>query len=379
MQKLTLINSTKECINPFELLGYEGENEANKLVFEFEEDFIDGLGIIYVKRNEEPTGTIELKKVGETYELPVERSLVSKEGEIVFQVEITTTKGETYKYSKFVMRVDDALDSDIPIPEEYPSWIELANSKLAELEEAVEKSEKVVDELVKAKENGEFNGQDGEDGFSPSAKVTQTEEGAEIEITDKDGTTKAVVKHGQGGGGAGQDGFSPIATVTETIEGAEIEITDKNGTTKATVYNGQDGKDGVSPSAKVTETVNGALIEIKDKDGTTIAHVENGKDGKDLTNPPIQDITTVLQTNSLYRGTISDNIAFVLPTVTDNTKLNTIQIQTVISNYENITIDLGTTKFFGDIPELGNGSFILYYEYDGTNWCVGALPVVSEV
>ena len=45
-----------------------------------------------LKRNEEPTGTIELKKVGETYELPVERSLVAKEGEIVFQVEITTNK-----------------------------------------------------------------------------------------------------------------------------------------------------------------------------------------------------------------------------------------------------------------------------------------------
>ena len=50
LQKLTLINSTKECINPFGLLGYEGEKEANKLVFEFEEDFIDGLGIIYVKK-----------------------------------------------------------------------------------------------------------------------------------------------------------------------------------------------------------------------------------------------------------------------------------------------------------------------------------------
>ena len=72
---------------------------------------------------------------------------------------------------------------------------------------------KVINDIVEAKENGEFNGEDGkdgEDGYSPSAKVTQTEEGAEIEITDKNGTTKAIVKNGQGGGGgAGQDGFLP--------------------------------------------------------------------------------------------------------------------------------------------------------------------------
>ena len=38
------------------------------------------------------------------------------------------------------MNVKDALNSDIPMPEEYPSWIELANSKLVELEEAVKEN-----------------------------------------------------------------------------------------------------------------------------------------------------------------------------------------------------------------------------------------------
>lgn len=86
-----------------------------------------------------------------------------------------------------------------------------------------------------------------------------------------------------------------------------------------------------------------------------------------------------LESNKLYRGNISESISFILPMVNNNDVLNTIEIQANISNYENITIDLGATKFFGDIPELSNGSFIIYYEYDGSNWCVGALPVVSEV
>ena len=41
----------------------------------------------------------------------------------------------------------------------------------------------------------------------------------------------------------GQDGFSPIATVTQTQSGATISITDKNGTTTANVTNGQDGEE----------------------------------------------------------------------------------------------------------------------------------------
>jgi hypothetical protein len=48
-------------------------------------------------------------------------------------------------------------------------------------------------------------------------------------------------------GGGGADGFSPIATVTQTDSGAIITITDKNGTTTATITNGKDGADGYSP------------------------------------------------------------------------------------------------------------------------------------
>lgn len=45
-------------------------------------------------------------------------------------------------------------------------------------------------------------------------------------------------------GNNGADGFSPVATVTQTGSGAVISITDKSGTTTATVTNGKDGADG---------------------------------------------------------------------------------------------------------------------------------------
>lgn len=45
-------------------------------------------------------------------------------------------------------------------------------------------------------------------------------------------------------GPAGQDGFSPIATVTQTEDGATISIQDVNGTTTAKVSNGAPGRQG---------------------------------------------------------------------------------------------------------------------------------------
>lgn len=55
-----------------------------------------------------------------------------------------------------------------------------------------------------------------------------------------------------GGTGSGQDCFSPIASVAQTEDGAVITITDKDGTTTATIANGKDGKDGAdgAPGAK---------------------------------------------------------------------------------------------------------------------------------
>ena len=95
------------------------------------------------------------------------------------------------------------------------------------------------------------DGKDGADGYSPTAKVTATSTGATVTITDKTGTTTAEIKNGADGkdgtngtngkdGTNGTDGFSPVATVTQTSTGADISITDKNGTTSASITNGTD-------------------------------------------------------------------------------------------------------------------------------------------
>ena len=94
----------------------------------------------------------------------------------------------------------------------------------------------------------QLKGDKGDDGYSPSAKVTQTTTGATVTITDKTGTTSATIENGKPGtdGTNGSDGFSPTANVVKTSDGARITITDKSGTTSTDITNGLDGSDGAA-------------------------------------------------------------------------------------------------------------------------------------
>lgn len=89
----------------------------------------------------------------------------------------------------------------------------------------------------------------------------------------------AAIGEAGGGGGTGNDGFSPIAKVTHTENGATITITDKDGTTTATVTNGKDGapgKDYVLTEADKEEIAVmvdvGASTLIVTVDGETASH-----------------------------------------------------------------------------------------------------------
>jgi hypothetical protein len=72
-------------------------------------------------------------------------------------------------------------------------------------------------------------------GFSPSKADMPAVEPVSVELPDSGGNVEN-----------GEDGFSPIATVEQTETGAVISITDKDGTTTATITNGKDGAPGKS-------------------------------------------------------------------------------------------------------------------------------------
>lgn len=90
----------------------------------------------------------------------------------------------------------------------------------------------VADGLRTDAANGKFNGKDGDkgaDGVSPTAAVTQTDDGAKFTVTDASGTTTAAIKNGTNGkdgapGAAGKDAVVD-ATLTQDGQAADAKVT----------------------------------------------------------------------------------------------------------------------------------------------------------
>lgn len=96
------------------------------------------------------------------------------------------------------------------------------------------------------------SGKDGEDGYSPIAYVTQTDDGVVITVTDKDGTTTATVYNGTDGTN-GTNAVSPVVSVSTITGGHRITITDKNGETTFDVMDGSDATIDTSKFAKTED------------------------------------------------------------------------------------------------------------------------------
>lgn len=115
----------------------------------------------------------------------------------------------------------------------------------------------------------------GADGISPTVETEQTETGATIYITDRLGVKSAIIKNGkdftydmftpeQLNSLKGQDGYSPTAKVKQTSNGARITITDKEQTTTADIQNGKTPVKGVDyfTDSDIESIVNQTKSEI---------------------------------------------------------------------------------------------------------------------
>ena len=73
----------------------------------------------------------------------------------------------------------------------------------------------VEEALTEAKENGEF---DGEDGYSPTVTLTRKSNGVQIDVQNKDGKQSATVYDGQGGGTGGGVTYIDASDLDENFE-----------------------------------------------------------------------------------------------------------------------------------------------------------------
>ena len=164
-----------------------------------------------------------------------------------------------------------------------PAWEQLVSETAVALE-AVQKQIGNLDDLTtKAKETlvAAIN-EAARTGSGGAGSITMRTDGGYIQYSTDDGSTwKNLIalaelkgEPGQNGadGASGADGYSPTASVEQSADGAKITITDKSGTTEAQVLNGKDGRDGTDGSPG--------------RDGVD---GQPGKDGKDGITPTIGD------------------------------------------------------------------------------------------
>lgn len=144
-----------------------------------------------------------------------------------------------------------------------------------------------------------IDGQQGETGPANTLSIGTVTKGenasATITGTSPNQTLNLVLPKGDKGdkgntGATGNDGYSPSASVTQLSGGATITITDKSGTTSATITSGEQGPEG--PAGK--DGKDGADAKIN---GVNALNIEAG------TNITLDQVGSTLTINSTGGGT----------------------------------------------------------------------------
>ena len=114
------------------ILGISGENLQGKIIFNFEK-FIDGVAWLEIEKETGEKGYIQMTKENETYTLEIKSSLLSQAGYIYMQLRITQDENvngiPVFKSKKFYVEVLNAINATATIEDDYPSIIDIVNTK----------------------------------------------------------------------------------------------------------------------------------------------------------------------------------------------------------------------------------------------------------
>lgn len=179
-------------------LGINGENLQGEIIFEFTDEFVNGVAWLEVQMPNGEKGYLECTKNNDTYTLPILSSLLTEVGNIEMQLRITENEDANgipvFKSNKFYLEVKEAINSITTIPEEYPTWIDTANAKINEINIAIEDSviatENAIQKGSYAKEQGDYAKEQGESVEENISEIRTIAERAE----DKSDTAISISK-----------------------------------------------------------------------------------------------------------------------------------------------------------------------------------------
>lgn len=140
---INIKNKTRQVAISNEVLGIVGENCQGNFVVDFAGDFIDGVGWLETQCGD-TKGYIVLEKdsTNKTYSVPIKSCLLTKAGEMEFQIRITQNKVADevpiFKSDIFKLLVLDSINAVEEIPDKYPDWLEVATAEIEELSSKVD-------------------------------------------------------------------------------------------------------------------------------------------------------------------------------------------------------------------------------------------------
>lgn len=155
-------NSRKVELSKF-VVGNDKENRQGNFVVSFLDEFVNGQARLEYEINKEKKYVI-LDKENESYKYPI-TSIFTKNGEVKMQIVITEGTDEEnvaiFKSNIFSIYFDGSINAEVEQPDDTASWLEKADSKLNQMD------------------NIDIN-------------ATQTSNGTNINITDKQGNTSST-------------------------------------------------------------------------------------------------------------------------------------------------------------------------------------------
>lgn len=248
------VTENKISIKEEQILN-ENEYNIHKIQFDFSSEYTDDLIKVALFSIDNHT----YKKIISNNECDIPPEVLTQRGYSILGVYAYKTEQDTLvlRYSPSPTRISvydgsykaDAENSEPITPSEIEQYQQILQNSLQQFQNQynalVEETEgdiqAIEDELQRKVDEGYF---DGEDGFSPIAKVIQKSNGATIEIEDKNGKTTADVLNGE-------DGYTPVRGIdywteedkqeveeeaTQQIEG-KIEEYNENAAEKLNQYN----------------------------------------------------------------------------------------------------------------------------------------------
>ena len=155
-------NRTREAKVNTNVLGVVGENLQGSFIIEFENEFVSGAGFLLCVFPNGESSYIPMERDyrNKIYTAPIRSSMLTDAGEISLQVKITESGVDNeipiFKSEIFLLTIESAIDVKTVLPEDYPDWEDVANAKLAEVDEVIEGIEKRLLPEITEKEQGKI-------------------------------------------------------------------------------------------------------------------------------------------------------------------------------------------------------------------------------